>query len=407
MLSMLNQNQTRDFNRKDFFREEEPEQEKEPEPVEAPIPVSTPVQEKAPVQVKDLVSETAPAQQKGPIPLKTAFQTRDFFPETVNHQTNTLAADKGKLPGSELLRQAVSLVKSGEKSKARVILASLVNDEPLNETAWLWLSVCVETDKQKIECLNRVLSINPNHPKAKQALVRLGLVEEPELEEISSMQAGDASVEAEDVLNLADMAKQAGNFEEAYQYYTQAVETEPNNLQAWVGKGLMAGLLSTFEKSRIDEAESYLRNQVLFRGEDRKKPVEETLSNTNPALLADVADAYRTLAGHVSKLVFSQKQNTNDIMEAKLNYLVKELDLYDYSFFLQKFAGMRGDMEQEFPGSKERILKAAGYALSLAECLFIGSRYFLDVYRQNILTHLKQSGIADDFEIQDAIKRAV
>ena len=83
----------------------------------------------------------------------------------------------------ELLNKAISLIKAGDKKGAKGILRKLIEQEPNNEMAWLWFSVCVVNVENKIFCLKKVIEINPGNPKASQALNKL-LQSEPSLEEI-------------------------------------------------------------------------------------------------------------------------------------------------------------------------------------------------------------------------------
>jgi len=85
---------------------------------------------------------------------------------------------------SDLLQQAITAIKSGNKGNGAQILTQLVKQDPANETAWLWLSVCVESTEQKRYCLNRALEINPNNRDARQALAQLESVELPSVSDI-------------------------------------------------------------------------------------------------------------------------------------------------------------------------------------------------------------------------------
>lgn len=74
---------------------------------------------------------------------------------------------------SEKLNQAVSLIKAGNKPAALPILKEIVQAEPNNEMAWLWLYSCVSTTPQKTYCLQQALKINPNNENARLALEKL------------------------------------------------------------------------------------------------------------------------------------------------------------------------------------------------------------------------------------------
>lgn len=75
-----------------------------------------------------------------------------------------MAADK--------VQQAVALIKSGDRQSGQRLLAEVLRVDPRNETAWLWMSTLVDAEKQR-RCLEKVLSLNPNHPQARELLARL------------------------------------------------------------------------------------------------------------------------------------------------------------------------------------------------------------------------------------------
>lgn len=77
---------------------------------------------------------------------------------------------------SEKLQQAIANIKSGNKNQGQQLLAQILQTEPNNETAWLWMSAVVDEDKRKY-CIERVLKINPNNEVAKQALENLNKIE--------------------------------------------------------------------------------------------------------------------------------------------------------------------------------------------------------------------------------------
>ncbi|MBV5343887.1 tetratricopeptide repeat protein [bacterium] len=74
---------------------------------------------------------------------------------------------------SEKLNQAVHLIKSGNKLDALPILKEIVQIDPNNENAWLWLYSCVDKVEQKKYCLHQALRINPNNKNARAAVEKL------------------------------------------------------------------------------------------------------------------------------------------------------------------------------------------------------------------------------------------
>lgn len=74
---------------------------------------------------------------------------------------------------SSPLQTAITFIKSGDTGQGRQLLVELLQAEPKNELAWLWLSNVVSTDEQRRHCLKQVLSINPQHPLAQKGLAIL------------------------------------------------------------------------------------------------------------------------------------------------------------------------------------------------------------------------------------------
>ncbi|MFT3893996.1 MAG: hypothetical protein QM730_20395 [Anaerolineales bacterium] len=71
------------------------------------------------------------------------------------------------------LTQAIEYAKEGNKVKARQYLTEIVQTEPNNESAWLWMSSVVEKKDQQIHCLQQALRINPNNQHASMGLEKL------------------------------------------------------------------------------------------------------------------------------------------------------------------------------------------------------------------------------------------
>jgi hypothetical protein len=69
-----------------------------------------------------------------------------------------------------LVREGIAAAKAGDKKLARALLARALRLDAENTTAWLWLSGAVETIPERVECLERVLSIDPGHAVAQRGL---------------------------------------------------------------------------------------------------------------------------------------------------------------------------------------------------------------------------------------------
>ena len=74
---------------------------------------------------------------------------------------------------SEKLDNAVQLIKAGNRQAALPILKGIIQANPNDENAWLWLYACVEKVDEKKYCLQRALAINPDNQPARRALANL------------------------------------------------------------------------------------------------------------------------------------------------------------------------------------------------------------------------------------------
>ncbi len=71
------------------------------------------------------------------------------------------------------LEQAIAKIKAGDKFTGREYLADILQNDPQNEKAWLWLAATVESEERRRYCLERVLEINPANKAAQRGLATL------------------------------------------------------------------------------------------------------------------------------------------------------------------------------------------------------------------------------------------
>lgn len=73
----------------------------------------------------------------------------------------------------EMLANGMAAVKAGQRDKAQEWLVTLLQIDRYNEQAWLWLSGAADTDQDRLDCLQEVLSINPDNAFAQRGLAAL------------------------------------------------------------------------------------------------------------------------------------------------------------------------------------------------------------------------------------------
>lgn len=74
---------------------------------------------------------------------------------------------------SDLLRHAVELARAGKRDAARDVFLRVVEKDPRNELAWMWLAGLVDSLEDGIIACENVLAINPSNEKAHAYLYEL------------------------------------------------------------------------------------------------------------------------------------------------------------------------------------------------------------------------------------------
>lgn len=104
------------------------------------------------------------------------------------------------------------------------------------------------------------------------------------------------------LLELAKTASAANNAEQAEKYYTQILEIDPKNSEAWFEKGKAVSLLSSLNNIpvRINETITYFKKSIDNSTEDKKdETVEKCLTELNNL----VTDFYVLSNKHLNEFV--------------------------------------------------------------------------------------------------------
>jgi hypothetical protein len=75
------------------------------------------------------------------------------------------------------LAEAARLSRQGQDAEARRLLVQILEIEPNNEQAWLWLGRILPDLAQRRYCLERVLKLSPENAQAHEALEVLSVLE--------------------------------------------------------------------------------------------------------------------------------------------------------------------------------------------------------------------------------------
>lgn len=74
----------------------------------------------------------------------------------------------------KMLQEAIEAVANGNRDRARDLLTRLLRANQANPKYWLWMSSVVDTTKERVYCLQKVLHLEPNNHAAKFGMVLEG-----------------------------------------------------------------------------------------------------------------------------------------------------------------------------------------------------------------------------------------
>lgn len=101
-----------------------------------------------------------------------------------------------------------------------------------------------------------------------------------------------AGPKVENLMGLARTAATASNHKEAYDYYTKVLELQPENCEAWFGKGESAGWLSDLNNFRFSEMSACFNKAIEFAPEDKQQETRARAATS----VNDVAIACHTIS---------------------------------------------------------------------------------------------------------------
>src|SRR5215208_3700279 len=116
---------------------------------------------------------------------------------------------------ADVLQRAIQAARAGRRIEARDLLLEIVEIDPRNEMAWVWLSGLVDSLEDRIIACENVLTINPANEKVRVYLIELHRQHTSySFRKNSDAAAGlfdqaQAHAERDDINNALQLAKQA------------------------------------------------------------------------------------------------------------------------------------------------------------------------------------------------------
>jgi tetratricopeptide (TPR) repeat protein len=131
------------------------------------------------------------------------------------------------MSSAEVLQRAIQAARAGRREEARDLLIDLVETDPQNEMAWVWLCGLVDSLEDKMIACENVLTINPSNEK-----VRLYLTQLQKKQETSRIDKNIAH--AESLLKQARDYADQNEIDTALGFAWQALEKREGYEEAWL-----------------------------------------------------------------------------------------------------------------------------------------------------------------------------
>ena len=243
----------------------------------------------------------------------------EFDPNTTELPFNAIEAFENAAEGSsraqEFLRAGIKAAQTGNRAQARQYLLRVIETEPDNENAWLWLASISEYPEELLIFLNNVLEVNPTNERA-----------------LEWLKATNSLLAVTFVQRGIDAAKTTRN-DFAKQCFYQALAYDAKNESAWLWLAFVSG--SVEEKRthldkvlRINPANEAARNAL----KDVQTEMAQALLRTAAASADDRPAANEILAEVLQKCpemteAWFLKSNLTDDDDEKIECFEKILEI--------------------------------------------------------------------------------
>lgn len=238
-------------------------------------------------------------------------------------------------------QQAIIAIKSGEKETGHRLLLDIIKADPNNEIAWLWMTQTVNSDNDRLKCLQRVLKINPNNEAAQRglAILQQKQVKQLEGERLENVPISEyaTSKEKRQEPTINQVAKTISGKDSITSPNAEPAKKKRSRLTFWLASTLLLALLCCCGFGILNLGNSPVTNRtVIPKLTTEKSPVIST--PTTEKTLKVPAGQLSKYVDKYSKYeeVFVYKKNgtlaerPNDLEELCLDYVFYRKKFWEY-----------------------------------------------------------------------------
>jgi tetratricopeptide (TPR) repeat protein len=239
------------------------------------------------------------------------------------------------MQSTEALRQAINAARSGRKQEARDLLLKIVEVQPSNEAAWIWLSGLVDSLEDQIIACENALIINPANEKVRGYLRQLQAKQESEIQQ-NHVQS------AQELVRQAQACAESGDAISALRLAEQATQRDPKNEDAWLlmarFSSRLSDRISALEKAHaINPSNAKTRSALSHSRQLRDDPFGLASHYEQVGQLDKALKVYNDLAATTRNtrefdLIYSNILRIEKLKTEKIQYVAPKTSILRLTF---------------------------------------------------------------------------
>lgn len=239
------------------------------------------------------------------------------------------------MSSSEIVKRAIQSARAGRRSEARDLLIEVVESDPQNETAWMWLSGLVDSLEDRIIACENVLTLDPANEKVRAYLTALqrhqqSVVARKSIDQATVLlQQAKGLIERNDVDSAVRLARQAlekcNDLEDAWLLIAKCSSDLNEQIMAFE-KARQLNPSNPQTVSALQQAK-YLRANPLARAQRMEQA----------GRFEDALNAYKELAGKARNSrefdhIYKQIIRLEGLREEKIHYVAPSSSIKRLTF---------------------------------------------------------------------------
>lgn len=239
------------------------------------------------------------------------------------------------MSSSEVVQRAIQSARAGRRTEARDLLLDVVDSDPHNEIAWMWLSGLVDTLEDRIIACENVLTINPANENVRAYLMQL---QQHQQDLLKRKNADDAT----ELLLQAKKFVEQDDIDSALRLARQVVEERDLVEEAWllIGKfspDLDEQIAALEKASQLNPSNFESASELQQAKHLKANPLARAERLEQLGRFEDALNAYKELAGKARNSeefdhIYKQIIRIEGLQNEKIRYVAPSASIKRLTF---------------------------------------------------------------------------